>query len=156
MVKINKKVEYALIVLKHFNDKKDSNLITARQICDLYQTPFDTTSKVMQIMNNHNILKSCQGIKGGYELARPLTQINYLELAEIIEGRKIHKSCDEMNCSLIDSCNITGPIKKLNEYLVYFFQGLTLSELLTDELAAKNILLGNKGISNERRITKEN
>lgn len=132
MIKINRKVEYALIVLQHLQKQAGEVYVTARAICDLYQTPFDTTSRVMQIMNQHNILQSQQGTKGGYKLASDLRKINYLELVEIIEGKKIKQDCEQQQCSLISSCNISGPITKLNQYLVYYFQGLSLKELLED------------------------
>lgn len=105
---------------------------TAREICDRFKTPFDTTAKVMQIMNNQGILSSCQGVKGGYQLQADLAKINYLQLAEMIEGKKIWTDCELSQCSLIDSCNITGPIKRLNQYLSYFLQGLSIEELLQE------------------------
>jgi Rrf2 family protein len=133
MIKINKKVEYALIVLKHMHNSSKGQSITAREVCDQFGAPFDTTSKVMQIMNKAKILSSHQGIKGGYELSTDLTKVNYLQLVELIEGRKASKDCVELNCTLLGSCNIIGPIKKLNEYLLYYFKSITLAELFTDD-----------------------
>lgn len=132
MVKINKKVEYALIVLQHLQQQKPGSFVTARTICDRYFTPFDTTSKVMQIMNQKNILKSQQGTKGGYQLFIDLADINYLQLVEIIEGKVIKKDCVEQNCSLINTCNISGPITKLNNVLFSYFEQLSLKDLLTE------------------------
>ena len=133
MVKINKKVEYALMVLKHISDKDQHDLTSAREVCDKFNIPFDTTAKVMQQMNNAGILHSTKGVKGGYGLDLNLEKINYLQLAELVEGKKITLNCESNQCSLIDTCNITTPIKKLNEYLMYFFQGLTIKELLLEK-----------------------
>ena len=144
MFKINKKVEYALIVLKHFEKLDKDELITARLVCDTYHTPFDTTSKVMQIMNNHQILESSQGVKGGYRVSIDLQQLNYLQLIEIIEGKEITKDCNSANCAIVESCNITGPIKKLNEYLMYFFKGLSIKELLEDGLGPESIIFNTR------------
>lgn len=135
MVKINKKLEYALMVLKHIADKadkKDSELTTAKEVSDSFNIPFDTTAKVMQQMNAVGILYSNQGVKGGYGLKAKLEKISYLQLAELVEGKKVTQDCQSAQCSLIETCNITGPIKKLNQYLAYFFQGLTLKELLLE------------------------
>jgi len=140
MIKINRKVEYALIVLQHLQQADEGIYVTARAICDQYHTPFDTTSRVMQIMNQQNILNSQQGTKGGYKLATDLNKINYLELVELIEGKKVSKECSEIKCSLLESCNISGPITKLNEYLLYYFQGLSLKELLTDAPSPLSII----------------
>jgi Rrf2 family protein len=145
MVKINKKVEYSLIVLKHLNCEVENNQVTAREICDTYNTPFDTTSRVMQTMNKNGVLESTQGQKGGYKLAINLNKINYLELVELIEGKKVGQDCSEINCALLNSCNITGPIKKLNQYLLHFFKGLTIKELLDETHLPQSLLAGVKG-----------
>ncbi len=141
MFKINKKVEYALIVLKHFEKMGMYNeTVTARHITDLYNTPFDTTSKVMQVMNNHGILESIQGVKGGYKVCTNLDQVSFMYLTEIIEGKSMKRNCSSQNCTLIDSCNITGPIQKLNDYLYYFFKELSLKELLEEQNLTRNLL----------------
>ena len=138
MLKINKKVEYALMALKFMTDKannKDAkdDLTSAREICDHFQTPFDTTAKVMQLMNNHDILKSVKGIKGGYSLNRSLQDITYAELASIIEGKpESGRVCVSAKgtCELLGKCNIATPVELLNRKLNHFLETLTLKELL--------------------------
>jgi Rrf2 family protein len=133
MIKINKKVEYALMVLKLMQDKSNDELTTAREVCDRFEVPFDTTSKVMQQMNNAGILNSIKGVKGGYNLARPLADVSYMELVELIEGKAFMMDCHEGPCELIHKCNISHPIKRLNDYLINIFTSLTLEELLAED-----------------------
>ena len=137
MLKINKKVEYALMALKFMADKtqllQTHSLTSAREICDEFNTPFDTTAKVMQLMNNHNILKSTKGIKGGYSLNRPLSDITYMELVRLIEEKKdIGRVCTNSNglCELFKKCNIATPVDQLNRKLNTFLETLTLADLL--------------------------
>lgn len=134
MLKINKKVEYALMALKFMADKNDySPLVSAREICDAFHTPFDTTAKVMQVMNNHDILKSVKGIKGGYSLNKNLSDITYMELVLMIEGRlDVGRVCTNHKgtCELIAKCNISTPVENLNKKLNTFLENLTLAELL--------------------------
>lgn len=134
MLKINKKVEYALMALKFMADKSDQDPLTsAREICDHFHTPFDTTAKVMQVMNNHDILKSVKGIKGGYSLNRTLDEITYAELAGMIEGKtEIGRVCSSSKgtCELLGKCNISTPVELLNRKLNVFLENLTLKELL--------------------------
>lgn len=137
MIKINRKVEYALMVLKHMSDK-GHELTSAREIAGLYHTPFDTTAKVMQLMNVSGILHSVKGVKGGYTLARSLSEINYMELSELIEGKSIEMKCSnsEGTCELIGRCNIISPVQKINLQISNFFKNLTLDQLLNNTLVA--------------------
>ncbi len=134
MLKINKKVEYALMALKFMADKNDSApLVSAREICDAFETPFDTTAKVMQVMNNHDVLKSVKGIKGGYSLNKSLSEITYMGLVQMIEGKEeIGRVCSNHKgtCELLGKCNISTPVENLNKKLNSFLENLTLEELL--------------------------
>lgn len=133
MIKINRKVEYALMVLKLMKDKEVQELTTAREVCDRFDSPFDTTAKVMQQMNSAGILHSIKGVKGGYTLARDLSTISYMELAELIEGKSFMMDCHEGPCDLYHKCNISQPIKRLNDYIINIFNSLTLNELLAED-----------------------
>lgn len=141
MIKINRKVEYALMVLKLMKDKDANELTTAREVCDKFETPFDTTAKVMQLMNTAGILHSQKGVKGGYTLSGDLSQVSYMALVEIIEGKSFMMDCHEGPCELIHQCNIGQPIKRLNDYLINIFNGLSLNELLAEDnlLALKKL-----------------
>lgn len=129
------------MVLKFMKEKGKDELTTAREVCDHFLTPFDTTAKVMQLMNTAGILHSQKGVKGGYTLARELTEVTYMELVGLIEGRHFILDCHEGPCELMDSCNISQPIKRLNDYLINIFNSLTISELLAPDnlLALKKL-----------------
>lgn len=136
MLKINKKVEYALIALKFMAQKPVDQLTSAREICDEIGTPFDTTAKVMQAMNNNGILHSVKGIKGGYRMARPLKDITYITLVELIEGKRPESLCQSHRgpCELSGTCNIITPIDQLNRKLTLFLETLNLEDLLFGNL----------------------
>lgn len=132
MIKINRKVEYALMVLKLMSERSTQDLTTAREVCDRFKTPFDTTAKVMQQLNLAGVLVSVKGVKGGYYLQQDLSELSYLQLAEIIEDKKFALDCHEGPCELLGSCNISEPIKRLNDYIVNIFSTITVKELLND------------------------
>jgi len=132
MLKINKRVEYALMALKFIASNKEEDLTSAREICDNFKTPFDTTAKVMQKMNTAGILKSVKGIKGGYSLNTPLSKITYMDLVCLIEGKTVSRVCetDKGLCENYNLCNIIHPVEQLNRILTDFLKELTLEELL--------------------------
>ncbi len=133
MLKINKKVEYALIALKYIDDHKEHRLISTRDICTRFKIPFDTTAKVMQIMNNEGILNSYKGVKGGYSLQRSLQEITFLELSNLIEGEEKIFNCYKNGkpCAKIDLCNIATPLEALNKKINEYLATLTLAELFS-------------------------
>ncbi len=138
MLKINKKVEYALMALKHLQmHQKDPNpnaTISAREICDNYGAPFDTMAKVMQVMNSHDILKSVKGIKGGYLLNKNLDEVTYMQLVRMIEGKEeLGRVCQSTKglCELYGKCNIVTPVEHLNKKITGFLETLTVKELLS-------------------------
>jgi Rrf2 family protein len=121
------------MVLKLMKDKDFQELTTAREVCDRYETPFDTTAKVMQLMNAAGILHSQKGVKGGYTISKDLNDVSYMELVELIEGKSFMMDCHEGPCELINKCNISQPIKRLNDYLITIFNSLSLNELLAED-----------------------
>ncbi|MBD67152.1 MAG: hypothetical protein CME62_18270 [Halobacteriovoraceae bacterium] len=144
-IKINKKIEYALIALNHLYEQANGTSVTSRELSERYKLPFDTISKVMQSLAAHEILISTQGVKGGYQLKTNLSQINYLNIYEIIEGKKVTTDCKDMACKLVSTCNITGPISNLNHSLVSYMQGLSLADLFenrTPETVLREVIHG--------------
>lgn len=133
MLKINRKVEYALIALKYIYKKGPDRLSSAREICDAFNTPFDTTAKVMQVLNSKGVLNSVKGVKGGYHLAKDLSQITYLELCEMIEDKTQQgPDCIEepSNCSYYRTCNIIVPLRELSQKITKALGMVTLEEML--------------------------
>jgi Rrf2 family protein len=132
MLRINKKVEYALMALKFiWENKAPGDVTSAREICEKFGSPFDTTAKVMQSMNQAGILTSIKGVKGGYTLETSLENITYMQLVRIIEKKEAHSIChgEQGTCELYHSCNIVAPIEKLNHTLNHYLESLTIGQL---------------------------
>ena len=140
MLKITKKIEYALIVLKYMGEHPANELHSTREICDKFKLPFDTTAKVMQSMNHQGLLKSLQGFKGGYVLSTDLKSINFLDFIEIIEGKIPEFFCETAKggpCHLTQSCNIITPVDQLNKKVRNYLSLLSLEELLFENIFEK-------------------
>lgn len=134
MVRLNRKVEYALLALKYLSQKTPGQLSTAKEIAEKFGCPYDATSRVLQIMAAHKILRSEQGAHGGYMIVKDLSRISFLSLNEMILGpvgvaRCLQKDGDG-ECELISTCNIMTPVRNLNARLNSFLRELNLSEVL--------------------------
>ncbi len=132
MVKLSRKMEYALISLKHLSQKDAGELTSAKEISNIYSVSFDVISRVLQALNQGGIVKSIQGVQGGYHLLKDLTDVSLFDLIEVIEGplslvRCIH---DADSCELIKSCNIVSPVTTLNQKVNEFYKTIKIAELV--------------------------
>ena len=127
------------MALKYMASKGPEHLTSAREISKAYRTPFDTTAKIMQLLNQAKILQSSQGVKGGYFLNRSLTEMNFIELSEIIEQKKFDFSCENSQgpCELLEVCSIKSPLRALNLRLKKFFSQISVQELLLMDLPSQ-------------------
>ena len=136
MNKLNRKLEYSLMALKHMASKKPGELTTAKEIADCYKAPFDATARVMQLMAQKGLLKVEHGSLGGYQITRDLSKVSMLDLFEAIQGpNKIARCIDkdiksEEPCGIHSMCNIMPSILNLNRRLNAFYSGLKLNEIL--------------------------
>lgn len=134
MFKINRKLEYALISLRHMSGKSQGQLTSAKEICDLYHTPFDPTSRVLQIMAQNGVLHAEQGAHGGYQVIKDLSKVSILDLTQMIEGPIQIVNCFHGNyshCDITSSCNVIAPMLNLNEKIGMFFKTINVKELIS-------------------------
>lgn len=136
MFKINRKLEYALVALRHMSSKAAGQLTSAKEICDTYHTPFDPTSRVLQIMAQKGVLRAEQGAHGGYQILKDLSKVTLYELTSMIEGPIQIVNCFHGNyshCEMTTSCNVIAPMLNLNERIAQLFSTMTVLELITSK-----------------------
>lgn len=141
MFKINRKIEYSLMALKHMNDKHPGELSTAKEICLKYHVPFDATARVLQIMSQKGLLKSEHGAHGGYQIIKDLSKVSFFELCEWILGKVKLANClhkKQHGCELIGECNILSPMLTLNEKLEELYHQLSLKQIIEAKHTAEN------------------
>jgi len=139
MLKLSKKVEYALMSLQFMANKSktphnDEFQVTARQLSRSLKIPFDSVSKTLQILASKEIVIPVHGAQGGYKLNKDLSQISFNYIIEIIDGPLALVSCfyceREYPCPIEDSCPILDPIKQLTLFLDKQLQKISLETLL--------------------------
>ena len=127
MLKLSKKVEYALISLLHIADS-DDGCISSREIAEHYQIPPEMLGKVLQTLKRHDLIDSIQGIKGGYSLSRDLSKINLGQVVEAVDGPVYITpcACEENSCVQESNCNIKSPVIHFQAQLEKLIYGLSL------------------------------
>ena len=135
MFKLNKKVKYALIALKHMRNKGSEQLTSVKEICDAYAIPFDPTARSLQLLAQHGILQAAQGSRGGYQLLKNLDQVSLKELNEIIVGPIKMADClaEEIHdCQCVTKCIVISPLLHLHEKIQRFMAGISIGSLISD------------------------
>ena len=133
MFKINRKLEYALIALRHMSAKSPGQLTSAKEICDVYHTPFDPTSRVLQIMAANEVVRAEQGAHGGYQIVKNLDKLTLQDLTQMIEGPIQIVNCFHGNyshCDMTASCNVISPMLNLNERIGELFRTISIKDLI--------------------------
>ena len=129
MLKITRKVEYALIAVRHLKENSE-NLITANEISSSYGIPKEILAKTMQKLAKKNIIKSVKGPYGGYKAMDKSSSTTLNDFFEILEGPTGIMDCYfDSGCDHLTSCNIRTPINKINNSIRNLFDKLTLADI---------------------------
>ena len=133
MLRISKKVEYALMALK-FICNSENKLVTAREISDTNHIPYELLSKILQKLKSEEILNSNQGINGGYSLNKKPEEIPLYRLMTVIDGDTAIAEClyevNARDCSHNGNCTIKSPVEKLQKEVEELFKSKTISDFV--------------------------
>lgn len=133
---MNKKLEYALMALKYFDDQRLESLqeviVSAKQIAEMTHAPYEVVARVLQILSSRGILKAEYGTQGGYRLEKNLSQITMHDLIVMIEGSTELAKCLSVDkeCDLSAKCTIISPVQNLNQKVQNFYKSISIAEVL--------------------------
>ena len=130
MLKISRKVEYALIALRHLQGLDERELVSAKELAKAYGVPKELLAKVLQRLAKKNIIDAIKGPHGGYRLAIDPKSMKLTEFFEVIEGPMGIMDCYiDSGCEQMDGCIIRTPINRINDSIRTMFNNMTLAEV---------------------------
>ena len=128
MLKITKTVEYALIAIRHMNNK--NSICSSREISTNYNIPHEIMAKTLQKLCKIGYVYAIKGSRGGYYLNISIDKVNLIEFIENIEGPIGIVQCStDNNCNLIPMCNIKAPIHKINNNIRKMLSKISLYDI---------------------------
>jgi Rrf2 family protein len=135
MFKLSKKTEYALMSARYMALNNHGKYVTAREIANSYNLSFELVAKVLQIMAKNNLIKSYQGVKGGYTLNKSSEKISLAEIIKAVEPAYEITEClrigfEEESCSYFNCCKIKDPLAEIQKKIDKIFMETKLSELI--------------------------
>lgn len=134
MLQLSKKVEYGLIALRHMAMKPVGHVFTAKELAAEYDMPYELLAKVLQKLVKGGVIRSLQGVRGGYSLAKHPEELSVASVIRIIDDAKpMVTECytdGADSCYLFGNCTIRRPLGKLQRNLNVLFDKMTVQEII--------------------------
>ncbi len=129
MLKLTRRLEYALIALRHIR-QSGNNLCSAKEIAASYMIPQELLAKTLQQMVKLNYIKAVQGPRGGYKIRKGLEKVRMTQFIEELEGPLGMVDCNiNSDCVQIGNCNIRMPINKINDNIRNMFNDIRVGDI---------------------------
>ena len=139
MIRISKMADYGVLLLGHFA-QHDQTLTSSAELAETYHMPRAVVSNLLKEFGRAGLLESRRGLRGGYRLARPASEITLLDVLNVIEGpvQLIECAADSAAtaCCYEDVCPSRSPMQAVHRRLVQLFESISLAELMHARPAA--------------------
>jgi len=134
MLRLSKKADYALMAMKHLAVHPDTSSSSAREIAEQYDIPAELMAKVLQRLARRGLLRSHQGTRGGYTLARPTSSISIADIIQAIDGPLTVTACstDDEQCDQYGKCNVRDPLWRIKDRILAALATVSLAEIASE------------------------
>lgn len=151
-MKLSAQEEYGLrCLLQLANAQRNGESLTLSQIASQEGISSANAGKLMWILTKAGLVQSTRGIKGGYTLARPATDIRLNQVIRVLEGEPAESHCKSYAgvldvCVHTGDCGIRPVIIELHQIVDNALAEITLSQLLGTEANVDAILHQIQGV----------
>ncbi|MBB3461251.1 Rrf2 family transcriptional regulator [Rhizobium sp. BK377] len=96
---LKSQVEWALHCCAILAGLPDGRYLSTKALAELHGLPKEYLSKALQSLSQAGLVHSTLGPSGGYRLARPPAELNFLEIVEAVEGKSRTFVCDNIRAN---------------------------------------------------------
>ena len=118
MIRLTNFADYAVVLMSELAKEKDRRA-SAQELSAITTIPAPTVSKVLNALGQGKLLQSHRGLKGGFSLSRPASNIDIAEIIEAVDGPICLTECSntdgDKDCSLFDICEIRPHWPPINQ-----------------------------------------
>lgn len=138
-MKVSAQEEYGLRCLLQLalaSQKGES--LTLSQIAEREGISVANAGKLLWILNKAGLVQSLRGTKGGYNLARPASEIHLSEVIRVLDDDEVQGHCKSYTgvldvCVHTSDCGIRSVIVNLHEVVQKALSEITLAQLIGTE-----------------------
>jgi Rrf2 family protein len=161
-MKISAQEEYGLrclLQLAHAEINNES--LTLSQIARREGISAANAGKLMWILTKAGLVQSQRGIKGGYKLARPASEIRLNRVIRVLDGERAESHCKSYAgvleaCVHTGDCGIRPVIVEIHQIVDNALSEITLSQLLGSEAGVDAALHQIQGLRQALRSGDQN
>lgn len=137
-MKVSAQEEYGLRCLVQLAQLKAGESLTLSQIAASEGISVANAGKLLWILNKAGLVLSTRGTKGGYQLARPASEIRLSEVIKVLDADAMTEHCKSYTgvldvCVHTSDCGIRPVILGLHEIVQNALAEVTLAQLVGTE-----------------------
>lgn len=132
MIRITKLTDYGIVLLARIARETGPQTHNVRDLAAETRLPAPTVSKLLKALAKQGLLVSQRGVKGGYALARPATEITVAQIIRALDGPIAVTDCSAElggRCELEKLCAVRSNWQRVNLALRDLLENLTLAEM---------------------------
>lgn len=93
---LKNQVEWALHCCALLAGLPADRFLPAKDLAEFHGVPKEYLSKALQALSQAGLVFATLGPSGGYRLAKPVSDINFLDIVEAVEGERSTFACTEI------------------------------------------------------------
>ena len=131
MLRVTKLTDYASVVMTVLATRPDE-VLSATELAEAAGLEPPTVSKLLKPLAQAGLVEGLRGVRGGYRLTRPATEISLIEIVEAMEGPLAITECShqESQCGIAQQCGMRSNWRLINDVVADALRGFTLAQML--------------------------
>jgi Rrf2 family protein len=125
MLVLGKKIDYALISLAWMSEH-DGEYMSAREIAEANGLPLPALMQILKALNQHGVLRSTRGVKGGYQIVVRLENLSLHTLSDMLNFNDYDSGKDAEPTAIKHR-----PVELMREKLSQFLRDVSIAEVIT-------------------------
>ncbi len=141
MFRLSKGSEYAIRGMLYLAMQPPGKICFIDEVAQVQEVPRAYLAKIFQTLSKKGYLRSTRGPGGGFELSKPSTEINMLEIIETMEGEVRLNDCliASGHCQREQICSIHDVWKEAQTKFLDYLASRTFDKLAFDAIAKKEL-----------------
>ena len=125
--------EYALRAVIYLGEREGDGTIRVDEVAEALDVPKNYLSKILHSLVKQKVLRSLRGPRGGFELARPATEVTLYDVVSPFDDIEARRTCllGRKECSDTNPCAIHGHWREVATRVATFFRETTVAEVVS-------------------------